>query len=66
MKKGLFGFAFSAVVLKHLQDLIDGVVGIIKNGHRLLLLFFIINQTLIITFDLPTIYTELEDDCFYL
>lgn len=35
--------ALSAVMLEDLQDFVDGVIGIIKQGHRLLLLFFIIN-----------------------
>jgi hypothetical protein len=51
MEKGILHLSLGAVVLENLEDFVDGVIGIIKNGHRLLLLFFIISRGLLLALE---------------
>lgn len=41
MERGTVGLALSAVVLQHFQNLIDGIIGVVEDRHRLYCYFLL-------------------------
>lgn len=50
---GSVGLALGAVVLQHFQDLIDGIVGVVEDRHRLYCYFLLYP-----TPSLPTLFSS--------